>query len=68
MRVLVHIVNDNRLHELDISESATPFDTLKMLNIAPDTVIVTRDERPIPLDTQLEPDNKITVIRVVSGG
>jgi sulfur carrier protein ThiS len=68
MEIVVIIVNDNKQHKLDLAESATPFDALKMLEIAPDTVIVTIDERPIPLDTQLKPDDRIAVIRVVSGG
>ena len=68
MEIIVRIVNDNHKHKLDLSESGTPFDALKMLQIPPDTVIVTKDERPIPLDTQLKSNDEIAIIRVVSGG
>ena len=68
MKIVVKIVNDSEQHELDLGDSATPFDALKMLEIPPDTVIVTRDEKPIPLDEQLSNDDRLAVIRVVSGG
>jgi sulfur carrier protein ThiS len=68
MEIVVQIVNDKQKHKLDLSEPGTPFDALKILEIPPDTVIITKDERPIPLDTQLEPNDHIAVIRVVSGG
>ena len=48
MEILVLIVNDKQQHKLDLSEPGTPFDALKLLDIPPDTVIVTKDERPIP--------------------
>jgi sulfur carrier protein ThiS len=68
MEILVKIVNDNKQHKLELEDSSSPFDVLKILGIPPDTVIVTKDERPIPLDTSLEPDSELTIIRVVSGG
>ena len=68
MKVVVKIINDSEEHELDLADSATPFDALKILEIPPDTVIVTKDDKPIPMDTQLSNNDQLAVIRVVSGG
>ena len=68
MRVTINIVNDNKMKELELTDNATPFDVLNLLEIAPDTVIITRANRPIPLDTKLKPEDQIVLIRVVSGG
>jgi sulfur carrier protein ThiS len=68
MQVNVNLVNDNKKEELDVADNSTPFDALKMLEIAPDTVIVTKNDKPIPIDSILEAGDDIAIIRVVSGG
>ena len=68
MQVHVKLINDKKNHTLNVPASATPFDTLKKLQIPPDTVIVMRDGAPIPIDSKLKSDDELEVIRVVSGG
>ncbi len=68
MEVLVRLVNENKQHKLKLSDSATALEILKMLRIAPDTVIIMMDNKPIPIDLLLEPDSELSIIRVVSGG
>jgi sulfur carrier protein ThiS len=68
MHIKISIVNDKIEKELELADNATPFDVLRLLEIPPDTVIITRDEKPIPIDTQLSNDDQLAVIRVVSGG
>ncbi len=68
MKIKVHLVNDDKHYQLDLPESAKVYGTLKKLDIPPDTVIITRDGKPIPVDTVLNADDELTVIRVVSGG
>jgi len=68
MEITVRIVNENKQHKLKLSDSATAIEILKMLKVAPDTVIITSNNKPIPIDTHLEPDSELSIIRVVSGG
>lgn len=68
MNVKLHLVNDQKNVELNLPKSALAGDTLKELGIPPDTVIITRNSHPIPLDSPLEDKDELVVIRVVSGG
>lgn len=68
MKIKLHLVNDDRDFELDLSNGALVGDSLKELKIPPDTVIITRDGKPIPIDTPLNNNDKLSLIRVLSGG
>ena len=68
MKINVHIINDDKNYHLNLPKTALVVDTLKKLEIPPDTVIITRNKKPIPIDTPLEDDDKLDVLRVVSGG
>lgn len=68
MNIKLHLVNDDKQLKLDLSEPAIAGDALTKLDIPPDTVIITRSGRPIPLDSPLRPDDELAVIRVLSGG
>jgi sulfur carrier protein ThiS len=68
MNIEIHIVNDNEKCQLTLPELAVAGDSLKELKIPPDTVIITRNGKPIPIDTQLKNKDKLSLIRVLSGG
>ena len=68
MKINVHIVNDDKEYRLDLPKTALAMDTLKKLEIPPDTVIITRNSQPIPLDSELKDGDELTLIRVLSGG
>jgi sulfur carrier protein ThiS len=68
MNINVHIINDDEHHNITLPKLSSVADTLKKLKIPPDTVIITRNNQPIPLDSALEPDDELSVIRVLSGG
>ena len=68
MKIKVHIINDDNHLQIDLPKTGAAGDTLKKLGIPPDTVIITRNSEPIPIDSQLKPGDKIAVIRVISGG
>ena len=68
MNIKVHIVNDDKYHKFNLPKSAVAGDTLKKLDIPPDTVIITRNKKPIPIDTPLKDKDKLDLIRVISGG
>lgn len=68
MDVKVHLVNDDKLIQLTLPDSALVNDTLIELDIPPDTVIITRNGQPIPLDSELTNKDELSIIRVLSGG
>ena len=68
MNVKVHLVNDDKEINLALPDLALASETLKELDIPPDTVIITRSGKPIPIDSELSDGDEIDVIRVLSGG
>ena len=59
-------------HKIDskrsLSDCKTPMDVLAELKTSPETVIVVRKGKPIPVDELLKEGDKIHVIGVVTGG
>ena len=68
MDIQVQLLNDNKDFRLSLSDSAVAGDSLKELKIPPDTVIIMRNGKPIPIDTPLNNKDKLSLIRVLSGG
>ncbi|MCD6108360.1 MAG: hypothetical protein DRJ99_00510 [Thermoplasmata archaeon] len=69
MRIKVALYPEKNNSDLEIkSENATVLDVLTKLNIKPDTVIVMRDSKPIPVDDNINDGDKLKIIKVASGG
>ncbi|OYT58154.1 hypothetical protein B6U70_01110 [Euryarchaeota archaeon ex4484_162] len=69
MRIKVALYPEKNNSDLKIkSENATVLDVLTKLNIKPDTVIVMRDSKPIPVDDNINDGDKLKIIKVASGG
>jgi len=69
MRIKVALYQEKNNSDLEIkSENATVLDVLTKLNIKPDTVIVMRDSKPIPVDDNINDGDKLKIIKVASGG
>jgi len=68
MDIQVQLINDNKDFQLSLTDLAVAGDSLKELKIPPDTVIIMRNGKPIPIDTPLNNKDKLSLIRVLSGG
>ena len=68
MRVQVTKFDDRSPIELEVEDNSTAYDILKKLELTPDTMIVMRDNKPIPIDEELCDNDKIKLIQVISGG
>jgi len=69
MRIKVALYPEKNNLDLEIkSENATVLDVLAKLNIKPDTVIVIRENKPIPIDEDINDGDKLKIIKVASGG
>jgi sulfur carrier protein ThiS len=56
------------IQEIELNNGATGEDLLEKLNLTFDAHIITRENQPIPLDEELNDDDNIGIIKVVSGG
>jgi len=69
MRIEIKLYPENKTIALDFKvESATVMDVLSRLNIKPDTVVVIKDNDPIPIDEGVKDGDKLKIIKVASGG
>ena len=68
MNLKIELINEKKDFQLKLSNSAIAYDALKKLDIPPDTVIITRNSQPIPLDSELKDGDELALIRVLSGG
>ncbi len=66
MIACVEIYHDTK--EVVVDENATVDDLLKALDLHPDSFLVFKDGRPLPLDSDIGDGKGIKVIRVASGG
>ena len=68
MNIQVNISRSNKTKKINLKKGSKIFDLLKKIDIKPDTAIIMKDNRPIPIDEELNKDQKITIIKVSSGG
>ncbi len=68
MKISVTILPDNLLKEVEIKSGSKIFDLIKKIHLKPDTLIVLKDNKPIPIDDILSEGQKLTILQVASGG
>jgi len=66
--IRVNISRSENIKEIIVKKDSTILDLLKKLDLKPDTVIVMRDNIPIPIDETLKKDQELSIIQVSSGG
>ena len=68
MKVKVKISRTNEIKQVDIEKGSTVQDLLKQINLKPDTIIVMNNNKPIPIDNELEGMGDLIILQVASGG
>ena len=68
MKVTVRFFPSKDTKEMDLKKGATGMSLIEDLNLAPDSYILARSGKPIPIDEELEDGETLTLISVVSGG
>ena len=68
MIIRVNISRSENIKEIIVKKDSTILDLLNKLDLKPDTVIVMRDNIPIPIDETLKKDQELSIIKVASGG
>ena len=68
MIIRVNISRSDDTKEINVEKDSTIQNLLDKLNLKPDTVIVLRNNIPLPIDEVLEEDQELSIIQVSSGG
>ncbi len=68
MKIHLTKFDDRSPIEFEVDDNSTAYDILKKLELTPDTMIVLRNDQPIPIDEELNENDKIRIIQVISGG
>jgi sulfur carrier protein ThiS len=68
MKVTVKISRTKETKTIDLNNGSLVQDVLKKINMKPDTLIVMNKSSPIPIDTELNGGEELTIIQVASGG
>ena len=68
MKIQVTIFDAKSTEELEVPDKSTAYDVIRSLKLQPDILIVTRNNQPIPIDESLKDQDKLKLIRVISGG
>lgn len=58
---------DKKFEEIEVEEGLRFVDVLEKLNINPETVVIVKDDSPIPVDSEIE-EGEVKILRVISGG
>ncbi len=69
MKVKVRFVGgfDRKEEEVEVGKGERYSDLLSRLGINPETVVIVKDGKPVPVDDFVE-EGEIVVMRVISGG
>ena len=68
MKITAKILRTNNTKKMDLKSGSTVYNLLEKLNMKPDTLIVMKDNSPIPVDDKLKDGDELTIILVSSGG
>ena len=68
MKITVEIARSKETKIIEINKGSNVEDLLKKLNLKPDTLIIMNGKNPIPINDTLNDKQKLTIIKVSSGG
>jgi sulfur carrier protein ThiS len=68
MKITVQFIPSKETKEVELEEGATGMSLVESLDLTPDSIILARSNKPIPIDDELKDGENVTLISVVSGG
>ena len=68
MKIKITMQPSNIKKDVEINKDLTVFDLLKKIQVKPDTVIVLKNNTPVPVDDILSDAKELRIIQVASGG
>ena len=68
MDIQVTFSKSDKRKKINLKKGSTILDLLKKIDIKPDTVVITKKNKPIPIDEKLNKDQELTIIQISSSG
>jgi sulfur carrier protein ThiS len=68
VKVTTKLLRTDDIKKINLKTGSTVFNLLEKMNLKPDTLIVMKDNTPIPVDDKLNEGDELTIILVSSGG
>jgi sulfur carrier protein ThiS len=68
VNITIKISRTNEIKTISLKSGSTIQDVLNKINMKPDTLIVLKNNNPIPIDQELNNDEELTILQVSSGG
>jgi sulfur carrier protein ThiS len=68
LQVKVKRIRTKKTQNVKIKEGFKVEDLIYKLNLRPDTLIVMKDNMPIPIDSNLNDNQELVIVEVSSGG
>jgi len=68
MDIQVTFSKSDKRKKINLKKGSTILDLLKKIDIKPDTVVITKKNKPIPIDEELNKDQELTIIQISSSG
>jgi sulfur carrier protein ThiS len=68
VNITVKISRTKETKKIDLEKGSTVEQVLKKINLKPDSVLVIRNNKPIPFDEELNYNQELDIIQVSSGG
>jgi sulfur carrier protein ThiS len=68
MKISVTILPENSKKTIEVLKGTLIIDMLRTMKLLPDSLIVMRNNHPIPVDEELIKDEHLSILKVASGG
>ena len=68
MKITVNISRTNQKQTIDMKKGSKIQDVLSEINMKPDTLIVLKEDKPVPIDDDVKDRDDLTILKVSSGG
>ena len=68
VKITVKILPINIKKEIEIKSGSKISDIIKRIDMKPDSVIILKENTPIPIDDVLNTDQELKIVQVASGG
>ncbi len=68
MKVQVTLSRTNQKKEVEIDKNSNILDLLEKIDLKPDTVVVMKDKKPVPVDDDIKDKKYLTIFHISSSG
>jgi len=68
MKISLTILPDKSTKTVEVVKGTLIIDLLRSLKLSPDSLIVLKNNQPIPIDEELHTAESLSILKVASGG